>query len=67
MRISTLHFVAITVTTVLSLGTSVHADWPAWRGNANRSASTDEQLPAKILAAVVAATSGTQTSLAGRV
>ena len=40
--------VVVTLSTALGLGRAVRADWPMWRGDANRSASTDEQLPAKL-------------------
>jgi outer membrane protein assembly factor BamB len=40
--------VVIALFSVSSLTTKVHGDWPTWRGNANRSASTDEQLPTEI-------------------
>jgi len=37
--------VVTALSSFVSLAADVHADWPMWRGNANRSASTDEQLP----------------------
>ena len=40
--------VVVALSTALGLGRDVRADWPMWRGDANRSASTDEQLPAKL-------------------
>ena len=40
--------VVVALSTALGLGRDVRADWPMWRGDANRSASTDEQLPAEL-------------------
>jgi outer membrane protein assembly factor BamB len=50
MQACLLRFVAvvISVSTVFGLSEDVRGDWPMWRGNANRSASTDEQLPAEL-------------------
>jgi outer membrane protein assembly factor BamB len=40
--------VVTSLSIVASLAAEVRADWPTWRGNASRSASVDEQLPAKL-------------------
>jgi outer membrane protein assembly factor BamB/ubiquinone/menaquinone biosynthesis C-methylase UbiE len=40
--------VVIVLSTVFDQTTDVRADWPMWRGNASRSASTGDELPAKL-------------------
>jgi outer membrane protein assembly factor BamB len=50
MQAYLLRFVAVIVALLTTFGqtSNVRADWPMWRGNANRSASTNEQLPAEL-------------------
>lgn len=45
---SVLLFHLTAIAAVASSVSSIAADWPTWRHDANRSAATDEQLPAKL-------------------